>query len=487
MSPKKKCYLYDSISLVHPYFKYERYDKLDNLETMFGKHGSNIKEANDDSDKFNLVIEIANYIKTLSKNFFRSDYKISHVAIYNGDVKFNDYSYSEKFVIELKPLYVRADSIDKHHRRINVSFTSAVKPYGNIDIKAGINPVDSTDFDLLYNFTHLPAALFNPYLISYTSFPLDRGTIELKGAWHVLNGHIKSTNHLIVVDPRLAKRLNNKGIKWLPMWLVVAFIRESGNVIDYQVPIGGTLQHPKFNFHDVLIDLITNVIVKPVTIVHRLQIKDVETEVEGSLKLKWEMNSASPGFKERWFIRKMAGYLALNPEASINIQPKVFAAKEQEYILFFEAKKKYFLATHHYKSRNLSKKDSVLVERMSIRDTAFLVCINANSHEVMAFSIQEKCQVYVSAALLNARFERLNRQRKEAFMAMIENKKILNQIRFSEVENVTPLNGFSFYRIIYKGDFPESFMNAYRRMNYINSSDDRKQYRNNRRKVNLIK
>ena len=487
MSPKKKCYQYDSISLIHPYFKYERYDKQDNLETLFGKHGSNIKDANNDTEKFNLVIEIANYIKTLSKNFFRSDYKISHVAIYNGDVRFNDYSYSEKFAVELKPLYVRADSIDKHHRRINVSFKSAVLPYGKIDIKVGINPVDSTDFDLLYNFTHLPAALFNPYLITYTSFPLDRGMIELNGAWHVLNGHIISTNHLIVVDPRLAKRLNNKGIKWLPMWLVVAFIRESGNVIDYQVPITGTLQRPKFNFHDVLMDLLTNVIVKPITVIHRLHIKDIETEVEGSLKLKWEMKSATPGFKERWFIRKMADYLALNPEATINIQPKVYAAKEQEYILFFEAKKKYFLATHHYTSRNLSKKDSVMVERISIRDSAFLGFINNHARGTMAFSIQEKCQTYVPVNVVNARYEQLNQQRKEAFMALIKNKKVLNQIRFSAPETVIPFNSFSFYRIIYKGDFPESFMTAYRLMNQINSDGERQQYRKDRKKVNLIK
>ena len=271
------------------------------------------------------------------------------------------------------------------------------------------------------------------------------------------------------------------------MWLVVAFIRESGNVIDYQVPIGGTLQHPKFNFHDVLMDLITNIIIKPPTVIHRLHIKDVETEVEGSLKLKWEMKSASPGFKERWFIRKMADFLAKNPDATINIQPNVFAAKEQEYILFFEAKKKYFLATHHYSSRNLSKKDSVLVERMSIRDSAFLACLNTHSRGAMAFSIQEKCQIYVTAAVVNARYERLNQQRKEAFMALIKKKEVLNQIRFSAPENVIPFNSFSFYRIIYKGDFPESFMNAYRLMNQINNVGERKQYRKDRKKVNLIK
>ena len=45
LNPKKLKYLFDSILLIHPYFKYERYDYLDNLQTMFGKDGVNIEPS----------------------------------------------------------------------------------------------------------------------------------------------------------------------------------------------------------------------------------------------------------------------------------------------------------------------------------------------------------------------------------------------------------------------------------------------------------
>ena len=49
-----------------------RYDYLDNLQTMFGKNGANIKAANTEyRSRFNLIIEIANYIKVTGKEFFQ--------------------------------------------------------------------------------------------------------------------------------------------------------------------------------------------------------------------------------------------------------------------------------------------------------------------------------------------------------------------------------------------------------------------------------
>jgi hypothetical protein len=77
-----------------------------------------------------------------------------------------------------------------------------------------------------YHLQKLPVAMFNPYIISFTSFPLDRGTLEFQGTWHVRNGRIQSKNHLVIIDPRVSKRIRNKDTKWIPMPLIMTFIRE---------------------------------------------------------------------------------------------------------------------------------------------------------------------------------------------------------------------------------------------------------------------
>ena len=183
LSPKNHLYLFDLLSLSHPFLKFEIYDYLDNMERMFGKIDAGNSATHAARSRFNLILMIGNYVKALARNFFQSDYKINKLAIYNGCFKFNDYSLTEKFSVEANPLYAIADSVNKNGKRVEVSFKSGIQPYGNIMVNLSINPKDSGDFDMQYHLQKLPTSVFNPYLITYTSFSLNRGTIELNGTW----------------------------------------------------------------------------------------------------------------------------------------------------------------------------------------------------------------------------------------------------------------------------------------------------------------
>ena len=482
VSPKGHKYFFDSVSLTCPYLKYERYDYLDNVQTMFGEKGINYSSVKADPEKFNLVIEIANYIKVLSKNFFQSDYKLNRLAIYKGDLKFNDYSINEKFSIDLNPLTIISDSIDKNHKRVKASFRSGIKPYGDVSIALSINPKDSSDFDMQYHLQKLPTALFNPYTISYTSYPLDRGTLECMGTWNVRSGIIQSNNHLVILDPRVSKRLRNKDLTWIPMPLIMSFVRERGNVIDYEIPITGNLKNPKFHLHDVLFDLLKNIFIKPATTPYRMEVKTIETEIEKSLTLKWQMRQNSLRPNQEKFIERMADFLVKNSDASIDVHPQQYALKEKEYILFFEAKKKYFLTVNNENTKDFSYDDSVKVDKMPVKDSLFVRYLSKQVNDSMLFTIQEKCFSIVDAATINAKFEQLKRERKNAFISYFKERGVEKQIKISLDENVIPYNGFSFYKIEYKGEFPESLIKAYRDMNELNDEEPRKKFKKERRK-----
>ncbi len=481
ISPKNHQYLFDSVSLVKPYFIYEIYDYLDNLQRMFGKNGANISSAAADPAKFNLVIEIARYVKVLARNFFQSEYKIDRLAIYDGNLQFNDYSVKEKFSASAYPLYIVADSVDKNHKWVNVAFKSGIKPYGDLNVTLRINPTDSTDFDLQYDLKRVPASVFNPYLITYTSFPLDRGTIEIKGSWNVRNGIIQSKNHLVVIDPRIGIRSANKNTKWLPMRLMMSLVRERGNVIDYEIPITGNLKDPKFHLHDVLVDIVENIFVKPATGPYRMEVKDLEAEIEQSLTLKWNMRQNSLLPQQEKFIDEMVDFLKDNPDASISVYPMVYAEKEKEYIGFFEAKKKYFLRNREKKSLQFSEADSIDVDNKSVKDSLFVRYLNKYLDDSLLFTIQEKCNRYIGIITISNTFRLLNKERETAFLHSFTQKGVENRVKFHSPENTIPYNGFSFYKIVYKGDFPKSLLKAYRKMNELNNEKPRKKFRKERK------
>lgn len=467
VSPKDHTYLFDSISLSHPYLKYERYDHLDNLETMFGKNGSNISAAYAEDARFNLILKIADYIKVLVKNFLQSYYKVNRIAIYNGDIKFNDFAVNEKFSVSLNPLFIIADSIDKNHKRLVVTLKSDIKPYGNVTVDLSINPNNPGDFDGRYHLQQVPVSVFNPYMITYTSFPMDRGSIEFTGTWHVRDGTIQSVNHLLVIGPRVGKRQKNANNSWIPTPFITFLIRQEGKVIDYEIPVTGSLKNP--NFHIVHLALVTlgNLFIRTDTFSYRTQVKNLENEIEKSLILKWDIRQCTFNEKQERFVNKLADFLKDNPDASITVYPFPYAEKEMEYIQFYEAKKKFFVVSKNLKAGFISENDSLKIVQMSIKDSLFGRFLNKNTDHDLIFTIQEKCSNIVGLANTTAKFNLLNKEREDAFMLTFNKESLVSRVKMHRPENNIPFNGFSYYKIVYKGDLPKSLIRAYRQLHEL--------------------
>lgn len=482
LSPSNKKFVFDSIMLSKPFFKYEKYDSLSNVEVMFGKKGSNVKKVKGDPEKFNLILEIADYVKQLSKNFFESYYKVNRLAIYNGNIEYKDYSLSEKFSVAIDPMNFIADSIDKNRKRVHADFTTGMKPHGNASIVISMNPKDEGDFDLTFRLKKLPIAMFNPYVITATSFPMDRGAIEMSADWNVRNGVIKSDNHLLVVDPRTSKKVKKKDNKWLPMPLIMSIVRERGNVIDYTIPITGNVKDPKFHFWDVITDLLKNILIKPPTTPYGFQVKDVENKVEKFLTLKWEMMQSDLTDDQKDFIDNLASFLKKSPETSVSVVPHDYAEKEKEYLLLFEAKKRYFLSQHKKKASDFSKDDSTEVEKMSIKDAPFIHYLNRHTKDSLVFTVQEKCSRLVGSKHINEKYTHLKKERVRKFMEVFQQNGTNGRVKMLPDKTGVPFNGFPIYEIRYEGELPKKLEKAYEQLEDLNDAPPREKYKDERKK-----
>lgn len=486
LSPSKNKFIFDSLIIDHPYFKYEMYDSLDNMETMFGNDGSNISAVSNDPEKFNLALEIARYAKQLARNFFESYYKISMISITNGEIIFNDYSQSEKFSMSIDPLNFYADSIDKARDKVDVNFKTGFKPYGNFIGELVINPQDSSDFDFNYSFQKLPVSMFNPYIVSFTSFPLDRGTMEINGKWKVRNGKIDSENHLLIIDPRVTEKVRSKDNSWLPMPLIMFFVRERGNVIDYDIPIKGNLKDPNFRIGDVILDVLKNIFIKPPTTPYGLEVKNAENEIEKSQVLSWQLRKSNISDSQEKFIEKIVEFLKDNPQASISIHPEIYTLKEKEHLMLFEAKKKYYF---HIKNRDESlfnDDDSEKISNMSIKETGFENFLDKRIKDNLLFTIQDKCRRLIGEGNIDKMLDRLNDERKKSFLASFVENELENRVHFNAAVSKIPYNGFSFYRIEYNGEVPEFLIEAYDKMKELNHSAPRKKFLEKRKKNQVI-
>ncbi|PZR38746.1 MAG: hypothetical protein DI538_08865 [Azospira oryzae] len=480
LSPARHTYRFDSIALYSPYFKYEIFDSLDNVQALFGKEGKNISDITEQTGRFNLVIEIARYIRALSRNFFESDFQIRSLGVFNGNVTFNDYSISEKFSIHANPLTIRADSIYKRNKRVGVTLTSAIKPYGKANLFIHINPRDSGDFDMKYNIENVPVAAFNPYLVSLTSFQLDRGTLALNGLWNVRDGKIQSNNHVLIVDPRVTNRVRNDDVNWIPMPLVMSLVRDRGNVIDYEVPITGNLKHPRFHLSDVITDAMRNIFVKPATTPYRIKVRRVEEEIEKAVTVKWEMNQRQLSSHQLKLVKDIARFLKEHPAASLVVNPVEYETKEKEHLLFYEAKKKYFLIARNKHERDFTEQDSLEITKMSVKDHALVRYISRNLSDTVMFTLQEKCMHFVGSEVVNRSFNQLVHERKKSFRSSFVENGTERQMKIKAGKSSIPYNGFSYFRLDYPEGMDDRLRKAYEKIKELNNEAPRKDYRKER-------
>ena len=479
LNPRKKIYLFDSFVLSNPFFKFEQYDHHDNYSMMFGVNVANLAA---DTIHYNLIQLLASYIKTLGEDFLKSDYKINKIAIYDGNLEYNDYTPNEKFGMEFNPVTIRADSIYKSHARDNIYLRSGIKPYGNLIASLNVNPRDVGDFTLRYSMEKVPSAMFNPYLITYSSFPLDKGTIEMNGAWSLKNSYVNSTNHLLVIDPRVAQRVKKDDTKWLPMPLIMAFIRERGNVIDYKIPVSGDLKNPSFHLHDIIVDALQNIVMKPAYTPYRFEVRSIERTIEKAHTMKWTMRQTKMTRRQDRFVSRITDFLKKFPEASISVYPMEYSDKEKEYILFYQAKMKYYLLTHGMSIKNYTEDDSERVDKISFKDPGFAKFINKAIPDKMMYTLQQKCNAFVGENYVNSLFNKLKKDRETAFLDAFTKKGVRGQVKMLYGENTIPYNGFSYYKIIYKGDIPPKLAEAYQSLDELNSEEPRKDYLSERKK-----
>lgn len=485
LTPREFQYYFDSIAIHHPYFLYERYDYMDDLRNMFGAKAEKAKAARADKTKFNLIIEIGRYLQDLVENFLKSKYRLDHFDIYDGNLTYNDYALREKFYIGADPIFIHADSIYKTNPRLKVSLRSALKPHGTLTADFSVDPATYQDFDLHYHLLRTPVALFNPYLITYTSFPLDRGIIEFNGTTLVRANIVHSDNHLLVLDTRVAKRVNKDDTKWIPLPLIMSIVRSPGNAIDYSIPIGGNLRNPHFQITDVVGQVIENILIKPPYTPYIAKAKAVEDVVEKSLYIKWELRSAKLTSDQEKFVSGMADFLKDRPGSSLQISSVDYVDKEKEYILLFEAKKKYFLMTHN--QSKASEDDSILIDRMSVKDSAFVHYLTAQPGVEMLYSVQEKCEHLLGKSIVDDKFMRLVKEREDLFLSWFKANGTGAQVKFVQTRNIIPFNGYSCYKIEYKGDKPVDLLKAYDDLVSINNMNPRRRYAAKRKaKAGLI-
>jgi len=449
LSPMNNKYLFHSVLLDNAYVKYQLFDSLDNFTRMIGSKGEHVTAAYTEHARENIVFEIVHYIAQVAEDLIHSQYRADTFSVSNAKALYEDYSLAQKFAFSVSPLNITAQHVDTRSKRTDVSLHSKLNPFGNLDIRLNVNPVDFGDFTLSYNIGNIPMPLFNPYTVTYTSFPFNNGKLALNGTWVVKDKQIGSTNHLVVQNATLAERVKKNDSKKLPMRVLLFFVRDIGRQIDLTIPITGNLKDPKYHFRSVIVQVIKNVFIKPPSFPF-LKIQTIMAVENNNYDIvEWPLMSSKMNFVQEAQLRKISRYLMFHPDERIVIVPCYYEEREKEALLFFEAKKKFYTVINHKSDSQLTARDSNEIALMSVKNPAFVHYLNRQENSVSAYTSQEKCLRLIGQASVNKEYMKLNNDRMLYLLAYFDNRHKPGLLTFGKPIPEIPASGFSHYRLFY--------------------------------------
>jgi len=190
---------------------------------------------------------------------------IGKINLQGGNVNFSDFfikpNYSANLtgfqgaISELKP--ETPGDIEIHARLDNAA---------PVDISGKINPLaKDLSLDIKIDATDIDLSPMSPYSGRYVGYGIEKGKLTFNVQYKIENRKLSAENKIILNQLTFGDKIESPDATKLPVLLAVALLKDRNGVIDVNLPIGGSLDDPKFSVGGIVWQLILNILVKAVT------------------------------------------------------------------------------------------------------------------------------------------------------------------------------------------------------------------------------
>ena len=143
-----------------------------------------------------------------------------------------------------------------------------VDRYAPVDITGEVNLLAAAKYtDLALNFRNMELTTFNPYSGKFAGYNISKGKLSTELRYKVEDRKLDAQHHIVVDNLEFGDKTDSKDAAPIPIKLAVALLKDRQGVIDLQLPVGGSLDDPKFRLGPIiwkaLLGLLTKIVTAP--------------------------------------------------------------------------------------------------------------------------------------------------------------------------------------------------------------------------------
>jgi len=192
---------------------------------------------------------------------------IKKVVIQDGVANFTDLSVAPHFSAAIQKLGGSVLGLSsKPGTRATVDLNGAVGAFSPVSIKGQINPLGAPLYvDLGLDFRNMELSIFNPYSGKFAGYNITKGKLTTELHYKVDGRKLDAQHHIIIDQLEFGDKTDSKEAVSLPVKLAVALLKDRNGVIDLNLPVGGSLDDPKFRLAPIIWKVFVNILEKAVT------------------------------------------------------------------------------------------------------------------------------------------------------------------------------------------------------------------------------
>lgn len=190
---------------------------------------------------------------------------IGKINLQGGNVNFSDFFIKPNYTANLTGFQGTISEL-KPETPGDIEIHAKLDNAAPVDIVGKINPLaKDLTLDIKVDATDIELSPMSPYSGRYIGYGIEKGKLTFNVQYKIENRKLSAENKFVLNQLTFGDKVESPDATKLPVLLAVSLLKDRNGVIDINLPIGGSLDDPKFSVGGIVWQLILNILVKAVT------------------------------------------------------------------------------------------------------------------------------------------------------------------------------------------------------------------------------
>jgi len=191
--------------------------------------------------------------------------RLGKATLTGGNIDFTDHFIRPNYSANLTGLSGSLSSL-AFDKPADLDLKGNVQGSAPVEISGRINPLSQNLFlDVKASATDIELPPLSPYSGKYVGYGIEKGKLSMKVRYLVENRKLTAENGIVLDQLTFGAKVESPDAIKVPVLLAVALLKDRNGVIKFDLPVGGSLDDPRFSVGRIVFQALVNLLLKIVT------------------------------------------------------------------------------------------------------------------------------------------------------------------------------------------------------------------------------